>query len=162
MTVVCSKVSKAFTLVELMIVVAIIAVAAIGALDYQYYAAKHARVAHIQTIAGRTAQLFLEDWKSTGGLTTYNPLNLQLGFSSATVPVGFTMGEPIGSILNNSVYTITVNNVQMLTILSWSDVDTDAIAGTTLRELMAMVRWQEDNGLCNKPVIMTVYVRLDG
>jgi hypothetical protein len=110
----------------------------------------------------RTAQLLIEDWKSVGGSTAYNPLNLQLGFSSASVPSGFTMGQSIGSTLNNTVYTITINTVPMLIILGYSDVSHDAISGTTLRQLTAMVRWQQGSTLCDSPVVFTTYVRLDG
>jgi prepilin-type N-terminal cleavage/methylation domain-containing protein len=178
MTAICRKVSKAmmplktsrvlrpagagFTLVEMMVTVAIIAVAAVGALDYQYYAAQQSRIAQTQIVATRTAQLLLEDWKSTGGSTAYNPVNLQLGFSSAVIPVDFGMGLALGSILNSSIYTITVNDVSMLIILGWSDVATDATSGTTLRRLNVMVRWMQQGGLCNSPVILTTYVRLDG
>ena len=185
MTVICSKVSKAFsplktsrvsrligifdalsqagfTLVELIVAMAIIAIAAVGALNYQYYAAKHSRIAHTQITATRTAQLLLEDWKSVGGSTSYNPLNLQLGFSSAAVPDGFTTGYSLGTILNNVIYTITVNNVPMLIILGWSNVDYDSISDTTLRRLTVMVRWQQGGTLCNSPVILTTYVRLNG
>lgn len=162
MTVICPKASRAFTLIELMVAVAVISIAAICALDYQYYAAKHSRVAHAQITAMRTSQLLIEDWKSVGGSTAYDPLNLQLGFSSASVPSDFTMGQSIGSTLNNTVYTITVNNVSMLIILGYSDVAHDAISGTTLRQLTAMVRWQDGTTLCISPVVLTTYVRLDG
>ena len=149
-----------FTLIELIITIAIIAVAAVGALDYQYYAAQQSRIAHAQVAATRTAQLLLEDWKSTGASTSYNPLNLQLGFASATVPVDFGMGQSLGSVLNNLIYTITINNVPMLIILSWSDVAYDSVSGTTLRQLRVMVRWQQNGALCNSPVILTTYIRL--
>jgi prepilin-type N-terminal cleavage/methylation domain-containing protein len=169
MTAMNPKVSKAFTLIELMVAVAIIAVAAVGALDYQYLAVKHGRIARTQITAARTAQLLLEDWKSAGGAATYNPLNLQLGFSSSSIPTGFTMGQTLGAILNNTVYTITINNVPMLIILGWSDVAHDATSGITLRQLTAMVRWQQGQAvgtggttLCNSPTIITVYVRTDG
>jgi len=163
MTVICPKVSRAFTLIELMVALAVISIAAMCALDYQYYAAKHSRIAHTQITAMRTAQLLIEDWKSVGGSTAYNPLDLQLGFSSTSVPSGFTMGQSIGSTLNNTVYTITINNVPMMIILCYSDVAHDDISGTTLRQLTAMVRWPEGGStLCNLPVVLTTYVRLDG
>jgi prepilin-type N-terminal cleavage/methylation domain-containing protein len=163
------KVSKAFTLIELALTTAIIAITAVGTLGYQYYAAKQSRMAHAQTTATRTAQLLLEDWQSTGGSTTYDPLKLQLGFSSAAVPPGFTMGLSLGSVLNNVIYNITVNNVPMSVMLSWSDVAHDSVAQTTLRQLRAMVRWQQGyvleaggTTLCNSPVVLTTsYIRLD-
>jgi prepilin-type N-terminal cleavage/methylation domain-containing protein len=168
MIVICPKGSKAFTLIELMVAIAVIAIAAVGALDYQYYAVKHSRIAHAQITATRAAQLLLEDWKSVGGSTGYDPLNLQFGFSSAVVPTGFTMGQSLGSVLNNAIYTITVNNVPMLIMLSWNDIEHDSIAATTLRQLTAMVRWRqgyvlesEGDTLCDSPVILTAYVRLD-
>jgi prepilin-type N-terminal cleavage/methylation domain-containing protein len=162
MSVICPKVSKALTLIELMVAIAIIAIVAVGALDCQYYAAKHSRTARNQIAATRTAQLLIEDWKSVGGSTYYNPLNLQLDFSSATVPADFTMGQSIGFVLNNVIYTITINGMPMLIMLGWSDVAHDSIAETTLRQLTVMVRWPQGGALCNSPVILTTYVRLDG
>jgi prepilin-type N-terminal cleavage/methylation domain-containing protein len=163
----CPKVSKAFSLIELMVAVTIIAIAAVGGLEYQYYAVKHSRIAHTQITATRTAQLLLEDWKSVAGLTSYNPLTLQLGFANSAVPSGFTMGQDIGSVLNNTVYTITVNNVPMVIMLGYSDVANYTVSGivTTLRQLTVMVRWQQGqaigsggNTLCDSPVILTTYV----
>lgn len=169
MTAICPKVSKALTLIELMLAMAIIAITALGALSYQYYAAKQSQIAHAQITATRAAQLLLEDWQSTGGSTAYDPLKLQLGFSSAVVPNDFAMGLSLGSVLNNVIYTITVNNLPMLIMLSWDDVASDSVAQTTLRQLRAMVRWQqgyvlggESDTLCISPVVLTTsYIRLD-
>jgi len=163
------KISKAYTLTEMMVVMAIIGIAAVGALDYQVHSIKHCRIAQTQITASRTAQLLLEDWKSAGGATSYNPAALQLGFSSSTVPTGFTMGESIGGILNNAVYNITINNVPMVIILGYNDVDQDMVSGTVLRQLTAMVRWRQGqaigsggNSLSDSSVILSTYVRLDG
>ena len=169
MSVKCPKVSKAFSLIELMVAVTVIAIAAVGGLEYQYYAVKHTRIARTQLTVTRTAQLLLEDWKSVGGSTSYNPLSLQLGFANSAVPSGFTMGQSIGSVLNNTVYTITINNVPMVIMLGYSDIAHDSIADTTLRQLTVMVRWKQGQAigsggttLCDSPVILTTYVRLDG
>lgn len=170
MTATRPKVSKALTLIELMVAMAILVIAALGDLSYQYFAAKQSRMAHAQTTATQVAQLLLEDWRSTGGDTiAYDPLKLNLGFSSTEVPSGFTMGLSLGSVLNNVVYTKTVNDVPLMIMLSWCDVEQDHTAGTTLRQLRAMVRWQqgyvlESGGttLCNSPVVLTTaYIRLD-
>ena len=163
------KASNGFTLTELMVAMVIIAIASLGALDYQYHSVRQSRAAHTQTTATRAAQLLLEDWMSMGGSTAYNPANLQLGFLSSSVPSDFTMGQSIGGILNNSVYSITINNVPMQIILGYSNVEHDSTSGITLRQLTAMVRWRMGqaigtggNTLCQRPVILTTYVRLDG
>lgn len=166
MTVMCPKNSKAFTLIEMVIATAIIALVVIGALDYQYYAVASVRLANTQITAARAAQLLLEDWKSDGGLDVYDPSALNLGFASGAVPGGFLMGQSFGSILNNSVYTITVNKVPMLIVLCWNDVSHDDVSGATLRQLTVMVRWQGQatgggSELCSTPVILATYVRLD-
>jgi prepilin-type N-terminal cleavage/methylation domain-containing protein len=168
MTAIYPKVSKAFTLIELMMTIAIVVIAVVGTMGYQYYAAKQSQIAFAQTTATRTAQLLLEDWQSTGGATTYDPLQLQFGFSSAPVPSDFTMGLSLGSVLNNVIYTITVNNVPMSIMLSWCDVANDSVAQTTLLQLRAMVRWQQGyilqggTTLCISPVVLTTsYIRLD-
>ncbi len=152
------KFSNAFTLTEMMVAIALICIAAVGVLDYQYHSAKHQRLAQTQITASQTAQLLLEDWKSTGGSTVYNPSDLQLGFTSSSVPSGFTMGE-----------SATINGVPMFIVLGFNDVEQDAISGTTLRQLTAMIRWQLGKAtgsggttLCQSPIIFNTYVRLDG
>lgn len=163
------KFSNAFTLTEMMVAIALICIAAVGVLDYQYHSAKHQRLAQTQITASQTAQLLLEDWKSTGGSTVYNPSDLQLGFTSSSIPSGFTMGESVGGILNNAVYTATINGVPMFIVLGFNDVEQDAISGTTLRQLTAMIRWQLGQAtgsggasLCQTPIVFNTYVRLDG
>ncbi len=79
-----------FTLIEQLVAAAILTVAAVGAFQYQYYTAAMGRIASGQTAAARAAHLLLEDWKSTGGSTAYDPSSLGLGFSSGlSVPGGF-------------------------------------------------------------------------
>jgi prepilin-type N-terminal cleavage/methylation domain-containing protein len=163
------KVLKAFSLIELMVAVTVISIAAVGGLEYQYYAVKHSRLARTQITVSRAAQLLVEDWKSVGGSTSYNPLNLQLGFANTGVPGGFAMGIAVGTVLNNTVYTITVNNVPMVIMLGYTDISHDAISDTTLRQLIVMVRWQQGQAtgaggttLCDSPYILTTYVRLNG
>jgi prepilin-type N-terminal cleavage/methylation domain-containing protein len=165
MIAICPKVSRAFTLIELMVAVTVIAIAAVGGLEYQYYAVKHSRIAHSQITAARTAQLLLEDWKSVGGSTTYNPINLQLGFAASSIPSGFTMGLDIGdNVLNSTVYTITVNNVPMVIMLCYKQQVDESTVGKLLKPLTVMVRWKQvgigGNSLCDLPVILTTYVRL--
>ncbi|MCE5341096.1 MAG: prepilin-type N-terminal cleavage/methylation domain-containing protein [Planctomycetaceae bacterium] len=163
------KKSKAFSLTEVMLTAAVIGIVSVGVLDYQHHSLKQSRIAKVQITAARTAQLLLEDWKSTGGSTAYNPSDLNLGFSSSAAGSDFTTGYSIGGILNNAIYSITINNVPMLVVLAYSDVDHDEVADTTLRQITAMVRWRMGKAtgsggttLCTSPVILTTYVRLDG
>jgi type II secretory pathway pseudopilin PulG len=148
-------------LVEAMVATVILSIATLGALSYQYYAARHARIAQAQITAMCTAQLLLEDWKSTSGSQEYDPTTLGLGFSSLMIPSYFSegKGKGVGTPLNNTAYTITVDNVLMWLILRWKDVDNDPIAGITLRELAISIKWWEGSDV--PPIILTTYVRLD-
>lgn len=165
---------EGFTLVEQMVAAAVLAVATLGTLGYQYHAAAMGRIARGQIAAARAAHLLLVDWKSTGGSTEYDPANLGLGFSeSGTVPAGFTTPAGLGTTLNGTVYGITLDNLPMLALLKYLDVDEDAQAKTTLRQLAVIIRFAQVNpggGLSTPesrfaglpPVTMVTYVRLDG
>jgi prepilin-type N-terminal cleavage/methylation domain-containing protein len=126
---------SAFTLVEVMVAVVVLTIAAIGALGYQYYAAKQAYLGSAETIAARTALLLLDDWRSTGGRTNYSPTILGLGFSleSSTPP-------------NEAVYAVTVSDLPMLVQLTWENVDSDSSAEITLRQLTVAVSWAPEEG----------------
>ena len=78
MLVKCYKNEFGLTLVEVMLSVAIITIAAVGSLGYQYHAAKHSYIARIQIVGSRTAQLLVEDWKSKGGSTSYDPTAMEM------------------------------------------------------------------------------------
>ncbi|MFZ0034404.1 MAG: hypothetical protein WAK60_05395 [Sedimentisphaerales bacterium] len=137
-----SKFASAATLVEVTLSIVIVALAAIGALNYQYYAAIHARIAKAQITATRTAQLLLEDWKSTGGSVNYDPSTLGLGFSAAIrIPDQWLIGHggELGAPLQNSVHSITVDSLPMLVMLRWQDVAVDAGAQLKLRQLSVIV-----------------------
>ena len=68
-----------FTIVEVMVSVAIIIIVALGTLSFQYYCVKNSRSSEAQATATRLGQLLLEDWKSTGGDPDYDPNSLNLG-----------------------------------------------------------------------------------
>lgn len=158
------------TLIEAVVAIAVLAIAALGALSYQYHAARHSRIAKAQITATRTAQLLLEDWKSTGGANGYNPALLELGFSSPTpIPDEFSHSEVPGSALNDSVYTITVDGVAMTVMLKHHDLDNPYGITEWLRELTVIISFENydtetasttDSGTI-APVIMATYVRLD-
>jgi prepilin-type N-terminal cleavage/methylation domain-containing protein len=163
-----------FTLVEQMVAAAILAVATLGALEYQYYAAAMGRIASGQMAAGRVAHLLLVDWKSTGGSLEYDPAGLGLGFSAGrAIPGGFTTPAGLGAALNSAVYGITLDNLPMLAMLKYQDVDQDTQAQTTLRQLTVIVRFAQvdaGGGMSTPesrfaglaPTIFVTYVRLDG
>lgn len=170
------KFATAVTLAEAMVTVVIVSIAALGGLSYQYHAAKHARVARAQMTATRTIQLLLEDWKSTGGSSEYDPSLIGLGFSARqAVPSHFSegVGVDLGNPLHDGVYTITVDYLPMVVMLSFKDVDTDAEAQVKLRQLSGIVEFGEvaqsgtelthsANWLASiRPVILSTYVRVD-
>ena len=132
------KFAAAVTLVEVLVAMAVLAIAALGALGYEYHAALQARIAHAQTTATRTAQLLLEDWKSTGGSEDYDPIALGLGFSSNVIYLAQ------GIVLPNGVYNITVDDVPMLIVLKWADVAYDSEAEVTLRQLTVTAVWRRN------------------
>lgn len=65
-----------------MVAMAVLAIATLGTLSYQYHSAKHSRIAKLEMTATRTAQLLLEDWKSSGG-----------GFGAENVSRGYYSGR---------------------------------------------------------------------
>jgi len=159
-----------------MVTVVIVAIAALGGLSYQYLAAKHARIASAQNTATRTVQLLIEDWKSTGGSTEYDPSTLGLGFSPRqAVPSHFSqgIGAGMGSPLHDAVHSITVDDLPMVVMLKWTDVAYDKEAEIKLRQLAVIVEFGEvsTDGTeitrsaswlgSIRPVILATYVRVD-
>ena len=162
--------ASGLTLVEVMVATVILVVAALGALRCQYYAAGHGRIARAQIAAARTAQLLIEDWKSTGGSTEYDPSNLQLGFSEPlAIPDDFSTPDGLGTALNEAVHSFTLDGTPMLAMLKYLDVNEDGQATAVLRQLAVVVRFAEavgegsDDRLADmSPVTLVTYVRLDG
>ncbi len=132
------KFAAAVTLVEVLVAMAVLAIAALGALGYEYHAALQARIAHAQTTSTRTAQLLMEDWKSTGGSEDYDPSALGLGFSSNIISLAQ------GIVLPNGIYSITVDDVPMVIVLDWEDVAYDSEAEVTLRRLTVTTVWRRN------------------
>jgi hypothetical protein len=136
-----------------MLAVAIIVIASLGTLCYEYLCVHHIRYARAQLSATRTAQLLLEDWKSTGGSLSYYPEELNMGFN---VPPGDMWGD----------YMTIIDGLRYFISMSRSDVDNDEFAGVTLRRLDVSVRWRSDLGYGSPDngdpsVNLTTYVRQD-
>ncbi len=145
--------SRGFTLVEVMVSVALTTVIALGTLCYQYHGVKHSRVAQAQVAATRAGQLVLEDWKSTGGDADYDPTSLGVGF------VAPSSEEPVNCV-------IKLDNQNFYVQLVQNDIDQDTVAGVTLRQLRVLVKWRKDyeRGELNDSdptVVLTTYVRRD-
>lgn len=145
------KRSGGMTLIEVMVAMVVLAIAAIGALGYQYHAARHGNIAKLEMIATRTAQLLLEDWKSTGGDENYDPSTLGLGFHK-------TSGE--------NLYRITVDDLPIYVELSHRDVAHDSVAAVTLRQISVITRWRRDYSSLepkseDPSLVLTTYVRRD-
>lgn len=159
------KFAAAVTLIEIMVAMVVLAIATLGALSYQYHAARHARIARAQIAATRAAQLLLEDWKSTGGSKEYNPTILAVGFSSPLpIPTKWTSMSSLlwAEPLNRAVYPITVDEIPMLAVLRWKDVAYDSTAEVRLRQLDVTIRFGTVDQLENiPPVTLTTYARAD-
>lgn len=174
MTIRKRKFVSAVTLVEVMAAMAVLVISSVGALSYQYYSARDAQIARSQITATRVAQLLLEDWKSTGGSSEYNPRTLGLGFSSPLpIPSHFSegVGLGLGSPLRDSVYDVTIDYVPMMVMLTWSDVAEDDVSGVILRQLNVTVMFGsadedsadgENESENINPIVLTTYVRVDG
>jgi hypothetical protein len=162
------KFAAAVTLVEVVVATAVLVIGSMGALSYEYHAARDAQVARAQITATCTAQLLLEDWMSTGGSRNYDPAKLGLGFSSATaIPADFSQPAGLGSPLNQAVYAITIDELPMLVMLTQKDVAQDT-AGAILRQLGVIVEFGTVSADTTAgrledipPVILTTYVRAD-
>ncbi len=167
------KFAAGVSLIDAMAAMLLLSVVAVGAMGYQYYAAIHAKIARAQIVATRTAQLLLEDWKSTGGSPNYDPSELKLGFKGPLqVPAHWSEGIPggLGQPLNSCVYSIEVDDLPMFVMLNWLDVAEDPDAEIKLRQISVTVRFvssEEMTGgvesrLANlEPIILTTYVRSD-
>jgi hypothetical protein len=164
-----AKFAAAATLIEATVAMAVLTIAILGAMSYEFHANKDAQIARAQIAATRTAQLLLEDWKSTGGSDEYNPTFLDLGFSSAlNIPSDFDYDQSLGSPLNDAVYAITINDVPMLVMLVWADIAYDTTAEIKLRQLAAIVECRATSEETNyqwlqnvEPVILVTYARVD-
>jgi type II secretory pathway pseudopilin PulG len=153
----------AVTLTETIVAMAILAIATLGGFGYQYHAARQARIARAEMTGTRTAQLLLEDWKSVGGVSTYDPSTLELDFSKISVTAGTDTGT--------ALYSITVDSIPMRVTLQWIDRPadtyyTDPVTKIKLREISVTVTFAAASGLAGEwvnipPVILTTYVRIN-
>ena len=142
-----------FTLTEVMVAMTVLVTVTLGAMNFQYYAALLGRSASSQMTAIHTAQLLVEDWKSVGGASSYDPAGLDLGFAESD--------------LINADYEIMVDNLPMYVTLDYADVAHDSEAEVTLRKISVLVNWLNDRGSRDGPgtqessIELSAYVRVD-
>jgi prepilin-type N-terminal cleavage/methylation domain-containing protein len=146
-----------FTLVEVMVSVAIIVIVALGTLSFQYQSVKHSRSAEAQVTAARLGQLLLEDWKSTFGDSGYDATSLGLGFVAPTAP---ETGDYKITLDNQTFY---LQRAQQLVPIANNP---DPVAGITLQQLSVTVRWRKDGGngavsASDPTLTFTTFVRRD-
>jgi prepilin-type N-terminal cleavage/methylation domain-containing protein len=142
--------SRGFTLTEVMASVAIITIVAVGTMGYQYHNIKFSRASQAQITGTRIGQLLLEDWKSKGGDSTYDPTSLGLGF--ATTSPGN--------------YVITLDRQTFYIQPQFNQIDQDTVAGVTLCQVRVVVRWRVDYApgaisADDPQITLTTYVRRD-
>lgn len=156
------------SLAEVMVSVVAVTIVALGGLSYQYHAARHARIARAQITATRTAQLLLEDWKSTGGSSDYDPAALGIGISFAgAVSIGSYGWD---TTLGGGAYSTKIDGLPMVVMLGFKDVEYDEDAQVKLRQLTVVIESGEISTETREftsasglfaPVIMTTYTRAD-
>lgn len=147
------KVRWGFTLTEVSLAIAVIVVAALGSLCYEYLSIDHVRIARAELAATRVGQLLIEDWKSTGGQSDYNPEDLNMGFA---LPPNAQAGQ----------FMTTIDGLHLYITMDSDQKDSDAFAGTILRELDVTVKWKYDfsGGVPtdrDPAVVLSTYVRPD-
>jgi hypothetical protein len=163
-----ARFAGAASLAEVMVSVVVVTIVALGGLSYQYHAARHARIARAQITATRTAQLLLEDWKSTGGSSEYDPAALGIGISFAgAVSIGSYDWD---TTLGGGAYSTKIDGLPMVVMLGFRDVEYDVDAQVKLRQLTVVIEsgeistetreFRSASGLV-VPVIMTTYARAD-
>ena len=125
---------RGFSLVSVMIAIAILLAALIGTSNFRYYSALDAKKAAAKITASRIGLMLCENWRGLGGIETYDPA-AYLG-SDLTITASSGPAEPTDFTLLGS-YTVTVNGANFYITLSWKDVS----AG--LRALNVIVAWAQ-------------------
>ena len=143
------------TLVEVLIAAVIMFIVALGGLMYQAYGAKHKRIAWAELTALRTAQMVIEDWKSTGG----EVLDGANGYTPRYFDQDFNHDH-------GETWTINIENLPMYVSLASADVETNDAAGITLKSLEVLVKWNADFSAGSVPAAspsmrLITYVRAD-
>jgi len=122
----------AFTIVDIMIAVAILVIAILGTSVNRYNGVLSARKADLQTTAVQAAQLLCEGWNGVRGTPTFRPdiaYGSKLDISEDAGPSAPSGFQTLGS------YRIIIEDYDYFATLSWQDV------GSDLRALSVIVSW---------------------
>ncbi len=125
---------RGFSLVGVMIAMAILLAALIGTSNFRYYSTLDAQKAAAKITASRIGLMLCENWRGLGGVETYDP-ETSLG-STLTITPSTGPDKPGDFTLLGS-YTITLNGANYYITLSWKDVNTG------LRALNVVVAWAQ-------------------
>ncbi len=126
---------RGFSLVSVMIAMAILFAALIGTSNFRYYSTLDAQKAAAKITAARIGLMLCESWRGLEGAETYDPA---AHFGSALTITQSTTGPAKledFTLLGNC--TVTLNGANYYITLSWKDVSTG------LRALNIIVAWAQ-------------------
>ena len=126
---------RGFSLVSVLIAMAILLAALVGTSNFRYYSTLDAQKAAAKITAARIRLMLCESWRGVKGIETYDPT---AHFGSALTITQSTTGpdKPVDfTLLGN--YTVTLNGANYYITLSWKDVSTG------LRALNIVVAWAQ-------------------
>ncbi len=118
------------TLVEVVITILVLAIISLGATGYNVYAMNQARTGNVKMAAARLGILLLENWKSHGGDTLYDPETLDLDIVEVE-------DQP-------DMYLAVVDDMSFYLTLSSEDIGSNETTGVILRQLGVLVKWRAD------------------
>ncbi len=125
---------RGFSLIGVMIAMAILLAALIGTSNFRYYSTLDAQKAAAKITASRIGLMLCENWRGLGGVETYDP-ETSLGAALTITPS--TGPDKPGDFTLLGSYTITLNGANYYITLSWKDVSTG------LRALNIIVVWAQ-------------------
>ncbi len=123
------KNSAGFTMVEVIITMAVLSIVSLGAIGYQYHAVQRSKIGEAKMDAARLGSLLLESWKSRGGILNFDPTALNIG---------------IGELDDSNQYKVLIDGIPFYISLITDVIDTNEITGVTLRQLSVFVQWNPD------------------
>ena len=126
-----------FTIIEVIVALAVILVIVIGALSFQYYCAADTREADVRAGANRLALLMLEGWRGSGGQVPPSTAGFDpVAEFGSLVPISTTSIGLAGVGPELGKYKIVANRANYFVTLSYNDT-----VDPTLRTLGVTVAW---------------------